>query len=131
MRILFLDDNEERHRNFVMANIGHRVDQVYKAAHAIRAMEMSDPYDVASLDHDLDEQSTMGLTPTELTGLDVVRAMVNPEGALKDKLPRTVIVHSYNNAGATNMVSLLRAWAPSIRVVRFPFRPDMPITALL
>lgn len=116
MRILFLDDNENRHRSFLAQNIGHVVVPVYKARHAINALEMYEPFDVASLDHDLDWQATAGLEPLEETGLTVARhiASMPPE-----RRPKMVIVHSFNPVGAQAMYDVLAE--AGVNVARGPY----------
>src|SRR5689334_19670090 len=66
MKILFLDDMEERHRLFKIRNIGRDVTHVYNAKEAIEALN-STKFDVVSLDHDLSIDTIM-LMPGEGEG---------------------------------------------------------------
>lgn len=116
MRILFLDDMEDRHSAFTQANIGHHIDRVWSAREAIEALAVNEQYDIASLDHDLDPGSYEG-APKEMTGYDVARAMVSDE--LKAKLPKLTIVHSLNVPGGCMMLDVLQD--AGARAVRIPF----------
>lgn len=123
MRILFLDDMEARHGAFRRNHIGHVVDHVHTAQEAIEALQMNEQYDIASLDHDLDERATIGQDAREQTGYDVVRHMVSKErDDIVRKLPKLTIVHSYNRAGARNMVEALQA--AGARAAYAPFDPE-------
>ncbi len=106
MRILFLDDNEIRHRAFRRVSIGHVVDHVYTAAEAIARLDRADVYDLVYLDHDLDWQATAGLTPLEETGQHVAEHIV---GMPRARRPRAVRVHSFNPVGGPRMIAILRS----------------------
>lgn len=102
MRLLFLDDDEERHEV---------TRQRVEATHVRSVAEMAElikthTFDVMSLDHDLedlhygcyDEQF-------ERTGLDAVKLII----ALPlERRPELVIVHSWNPVGARRMCDALR-----------------------
>jgi hypothetical protein len=106
MRIIFLDDNKDRHAAYRRLSIGDNVDYAFSAKEAVRMLDRAqEPYDVASLDHDLDEYATMGQEPRELTGEHVAKhiALMAPE-----RRPKKIIVHSYNGTGARKMVLVLR-----------------------
>lgn len=111
MKILFLDDNEERHRIFMRSNIGHVVYPVWTADEAIAVLSSrvgfdDGPFDVASLDHDLSFEAQSGMRPQgEKTGLDVARFIASMPPDLR---PLRVIVHSFNPAGAAAMIDVLR-----------------------
>jgi CheY-like chemotaxis protein len=118
-RILFLDDDEERHRGFSQMTIGDLVDHVYTARQAIEALEKNDAYDYIYLDHDLDIYATMGQTPTEETGQVVADHIA--EKLSKEKYPRKrVVVHSYNRVGAVSMGRKIKE--AGIRVLLIPYR---------
>ena len=106
MKILFLDDNKERHAAYRRMSIGDDVDYAFTAKQAVSFLKTAEtPYDVASLDHDLDEYATMGQTPRDLTGQYVAKyiSKMPPE-----KLPKKIIIHSFNNAGSLAMMNILR-----------------------
>ncbi len=77
MRILFLDDNKDRHAAYRRLSIGDNVDYAFSAKEAVRMLDRAqEPYDVASLDHDLDEWAQAGQEPHELTGEHVAKHIV-------------------------------------------------------
>jgi CheY-like chemotaxis protein len=117
MRILFLDDNEERHKAFMRANIGNNVDHVWSAREAIEAIDLNEPYDVASLDHDLDWKAQAGMRPLEETGMVVAHHIASMP---KERQPRQVIVHSFNPVGGKNMFDLLVS--AGVNVARGPWQ---------
>jgi len=117
-RILFLDDDENRHRGFRQMTIGDLVDHVYTARQAIEALEKNPAYDYVYLDHDLDEYATMGQTPREETGQVVADYIA--EKLPKDKYPDRVVIHSYNRPGARSMG--LKIKEAGISVLLIPYR---------
>jgi CheY-like chemotaxis protein len=102
MRILFLDDDEQRHKLF------RRVTEAFKPAwdvvYAWTSQEAEEActffkFDIAFLDHDLGEESIHNgsMFATEiLSGAQYLH-------------PKLVIVHSSNPEGAANMVSKFRS----------------------
>jgi CheY-like chemotaxis protein len=105
-RILFLDDNKERHRA-VKPHFLH--DEAYTTSDAIALLQKHN-YDIVFLDHDLEGKEMLApandlLTEykAEETGFTVVKWIV----ANKPVIP-LIVVHSLNPAGAESMVSLLR-----------------------
>lgn len=130
MRVLFLDDDHERHRlaqNFIVATVqglpaGWSLHRSYTAAEAVRAMD-DVMFDVVFLDHDLSVDEQM-CDPNLLThtnsGTYVVRRMVERAAATPDVSRPTVIVHSYNGGAAANMVADLKAAGFVVHYV--PFR---------
>lgn len=111
MKILFLDDDEQRHDAFRRESIGHDVRHVRTVEQAIKALREHGPYDVASLDHDLGREHYAS-GPGH--GYDVA-VFLEEHTAL---CPPTVIVHSYNPNGARRMLAALQrtgcrsAWIP-------------------
>lgn len=101
MRILFLDDDEERHRKYRERSAGHDVWHVHGAQQAIAALRASGPFDVADLDHDL-EGLQMVEPGTPGHGLDVARFIAeNPACA------RLVVLHTFNEPAAMAMLEAL------------------------
>ena len=124
LRILFLDDNPERHETFRLrakwsypnASLSHTV----RAEEAIQIMKGEERFDVLSLDLDLDITSRLrepkSVDPAEWwyywrekdleDGIAVARFIRDelPE----DKLPSLVIVHSVNRNGAQRMVRTMK-----------------------
>lgn len=109
MKILVLDDNEQRHESFAQrfsrdCDVTH-VRTVTEALEALRDKS----YDLVYLDHDLEDYQQSGMygSSVELTGLDVARFIARmPE--VVGQPPTRVVVHSWNPAGARAMVSTLR-----------------------
>jgi CheY-like chemotaxis protein len=122
-RILFLDDNLERHKGFIQMTIGDHVDHAYTAREAIEALEKNPPYDYVYLDHDLDQYAEMGQTPQEETGQVVADYMATQ--LPKDKWPDHVVVHSYNREGAKRMGRKIKE--AGMRVLLIPYRAPSTI----
>jgi ActR/RegA family two-component response regulator len=105
MRILFLDDDDIRHKQFASIAFEHEVVHVRTAASAIEALDLAyltdNTFDYGSLDHDLGGEH-MASGPGH--GYDVaVWCEEFPE-----KAPKRVVVHSYNPAGAKRMLAAFR-----------------------
>ena len=124
MRILFLDDDPERVKAFLMANRHHEVHVATNYVEAIQAIRKYD-YEMMWLDHDLSVEDQM-LDPIrdrhrfkERGGTDVALAIVlHCSGKRK---PKEVVVHSYNPLGARNMMAILARL--HILVSHRPFSP--------
>ena len=54
MRVLFLDDDDRRHKEFKRAAVGAVMDRAYSAREAISLLR-ENAYDRVYLDHDLDD----------------------------------------------------------------------------
>ena len=111
MRILFLDDDPRRQREFREKHKaqGIVIDAALSADAAISLMKERDRYDIVSLDHDLchgHHACMRKQAPIEdyikhgKTGVSVVREMTRLS---IDKLPLCVVIHSMNMAGALAM----------------------------
>jgi hypothetical protein len=118
MKMLILDDDETRHYWFSFRFSDHERTHVRNYFEAIDAL-VSDRFDIAFLDHDLDELavSPQYVDHRPLNGMDVVRFIINlPEA---DR-PKHFVVHSLNPVGGLRMHNeLLRNGCESIR---WPFR---------
>lgn len=110
MRILFLDDDETRHKHAASELIGHDVHHVRTAQRAIETLK-SHEFDLAMLDHDLGGEQHGA--SHERSGYVVAEAIPT-----MDRPPRMVIVHSFNAPGAGKMIAALGnagipcVWAP-------------------
>jgi CheY-like chemotaxis protein len=100
MKILVLDDDETRLIAFRKKLIGHIVECVKESKETIRALE-NDFWDAVSLDHDLGGKVMVSSGPG--TGYEVAQWLHDHE----DRKPKTIIIHSFNPAGAKNMMDLL------------------------
>lgn len=116
MKILFLDDDKERHRRFKMNRIGADITQAWTCEEACRLLDGA-VFDVAHLDHDLSDAAASGHPgPDEKTGTHVAEyiAAMAPE-----KRPRAVVVHSFNQYGRNRMAAILRAAGVPVHVRPF------------
>ncbi len=90
MKVLFLDDDLQRHKIFMPNAIGHQVTQVYGVGDAIEALK-GERFDVAYLDHDLGGRQMV--EEREGTGTIVAEFIATMPEASR---PKTVVIHSYN-----------------------------------
>lgn len=122
-RILFLDDMEHRHKEFLrLSNMipphDHEIVQVWSAKQAIDKLK-SETFDQVFLDHDLSEDDIMvkvGEKTKVQTGMDVVDFILKME-----KPPMDVIVHSCNGPAAWQMSLRLSEHPAKIRVRKLAF----------
>lgn len=115
MRILFLDDNEDRHKKFKQNSIGFSVDHVYTAQEAIGKLSEND-YDLIYLDHDLDHKTENELNEDEEDGRFVARQLAKMEKHLNS----TVVIHSLNRSGGIIMKGILED-SGFLNVLHLPF----------
>lgn len=120
MKVLFLDDDLERHKRFKtrIVDAGHKVQYVFDAAEAINALEQNPAFDEVWLDHDLNDMHYIhyhaGTIPTdEQTGYTV--ACYIAEALPEDKRPKCVVVHSMNPSGADRMTAALKSAGIPVR----------------
>jgi CheY-like chemotaxis protein len=124
MRVLFLDDDENRHEVFSKKfHAGASPDDAFIAVRnvdeCVEALKSKGPFDKIFLDHDLGGKQFV--KETEGTGYQVALFI---ESELGDELlPPKVIVHSYNQAGAFRMVNAIKNRIYNVRWV--PFGPEM------
>jgi len=102
VKILFLDDDEQRHEYARKELIGHEVWHVRTVAEALTQLSVG-VFDLAMLDHDLGGQHYA--PSNEVSGYEVARRIADGD------VPRPgfVRVHSYNAPGANRMVAALVA----------------------
>lgn len=136
MRILVLDDDDNRHSYFRRQFIGHDVTHVHTYSKCLEALLGSEPFEVVFLDHDLNDNGYRSLAPSrpghtpremthysregELDGRDVAEDMVQILPV--EKRPYQVVVHSWNPDGANEMMAILRDGGFK-NVVRWEFNP--------
>lgn len=113
MKILVLDDDDIRHAYFKRALAkDNDLVQVHTHDEAIYQLETVE-WDLVYLDHDLNDHRYKSIAPEpnydggawELTGSDVARFISTLP---QEKLPKEVVVHSWNPAGASRMLAFLR-----------------------
>ena len=120
MRVLVLDDDDNRHNAFRHWLIGTVADHAHTAKEA-RAFLQGSRYDLVCLDHDLDINATLGRDPHDETGADVaeyIRLHLPLE-----KQPLLVLVHSVNPAGSWLIEQIIGE--AGIPVVRVPFTSQL------
>lgn len=120
-RVLFLDDMEWRHAEFLRV-LGTREDvEVHRAWTAEQAISLlrERRFDRVFLDHDLSDSDIMcgvGEQTHAPTGMDVVDHILSMEDP-----PRSAVVHSCNAPAAAVMHVRLEGHPAGIRVTRCPF----------
>lgn len=101
MRILVLDDDRTRLKAFRQKLIGHDVICVETATEAIKELSWGDVFDVYFSDHDLggkiNQPSGIG------TGFEVAQWLSEHQ----NRIPNTIIIHSFNHPGSMNIKALL------------------------
>lgn len=115
MKILFLDDDLDRHSKFTEASNGSEVTFVHGVAQAIEALS-TDQFDIAFLDHDLDGR--VFVEESEGTGTEVAEYIAKMPA---ENRPRIVIVHSMNPYGAQRMMNILRTAPGRLLAWQTPF----------
>lgn len=120
-RILFLDDSDWRHEEFMRRMEGDETQRVWQARSAGEAIAFLDSvrFDRVFLDHDLSEDDilmTVGGKSKVSTGMDVVDHVLR-----MDDPPREAVVHSCNTPAAEVMQARLAQHPAGIRVSRVPF----------
>lgn len=102
MRILFLDDDSNRRRQFTKNSVGNDVDLAETAEQAIDFLSKNS-YDLIFLDHDLDYAHYDGNYSKSKSGLDVAKFLKTCE----HQFDKIVFVHSLNSEGRKNIKSHL------------------------
>jgi len=103
MKILVLDDDRGRLKQFMEKLIGHDVCCVETAQEAIRKLKEEEIFDYAFFDHDLGGKVFVESGGQDFTGWDVAVWLTQNI----EKQPKKIVIHSFNPAGAANMKSLL------------------------
>lgn len=119
MRILFLDDDAERHAVATKRWADHDLFHAWNVCQFERLLLKYGPFDLISLDHDLGDYAEEDGRYGERTGVDAVRFMCIELPA--EQRPSVTIVHSWNPIGAERMVKLLRDYGISCRRELFQY----------
>ena len=106
MRILFLDDNKERHKAFQQRAIGCIVDYAWDADEAMTLLGSGKEYDLIMLDHDLGGPEAEGFLLDDGKDGRTVAGFIAEQHPKHEKA--TIVVHSLNDAGGMIMISVLR-----------------------
>ena len=103
MKILILDDMQERHEAFSKKykSPAYKLTHVISAKKCIEALE-DEEFDMVCLDHDLGGKTFV--TSGENTGYEVCEWITNNVDKVKDT---PIVIHSYNPVGAKNMAKKL------------------------
>jgi len=109
LRILFLDDNKDRHKRMKPILLH---DEAYTVAEAWNLLTTK-KYDVVFLDHDLGGEEMVDSNRDD-TGMVIAKYIVDNEIIVS-----LVVVHSCNPVGASNMVSYLKQGG--VDVLQVPF----------
>lgn len=116
MRVLFLDDDEERIEQFQDRVLRDWQVDVARTAQQTIHLLSTNTYDWVFLDHDLGG-TAWNDTRDPNSGSEVVRWMVKNKPSIK-----VVVIHSWNTPAATRMQTLLRQ--AGYDVLRMPFGYD-------
>lgn len=100
MRILILEDDKKRQAAFRQGLIGHVVTIVESTRETIALLE-TEEWDCLWLDHDLDGKVYVPSGPG--TGYEVAEWL----SVHKDKMPKQVLTHSFNEKGRAEIVRVL------------------------
>lgn len=119
MKILFLDDDESRQSAFKEWFDEHKTDldtlvQTRTANDTIKALKSNKLFDIVSLDHDLGGK--VFVTETKETGYEVALYI---ERMGKKKLPKSVVIHSFNPTGASRMMQAIKKRVPNTQYLPF------------
>jgi len=117
MRILILEDNQERVRQFMKKFIGAVVLCTEDADECIEFLKVRD-WDILFLDHDLGGEVYVRSFGDKKTGYTVAKWLSEN----MDRIPKHVFIHSLNGPGAWNIQSRLPdsiltpfAWLPEVK----------------
>lgn len=117
MRVLILDDDQERHDAFALRfknGRGATVVHVHSAVGAVEALSDAslEPFGLVHLDHDLDPDFRSN-APNGLVVAEHIATMPSY------RRPSLAVIHSWNSAGAARMAKALRA--AGVEVAYKPF----------
>jgi len=100
MRILILEDSEDRIYQFKKRLIGHYIEYYANTKECIQSLKGNGPWDYLLLDHDL---GNVFEQPGDGTGYEVAKYIAD-----HPKLcPKQILTHSINNIGAAAMMRVL------------------------
>jgi hypothetical protein len=117
MRILILDDEDERHEGFKKILSGHELFHAFESAE-FKAMFLGQgPFDMICFDH---EKISDMYGYSEITGLHMANFVLRQPERL---WPKQVLVHSWNPDGAANIAAAFEGKIP-VRVL--PFKQPTP-----
>ena len=128
MRVLFLDDDPERHAEFM--ELRPDAVRVWTADEAMAALA-SERFDLVYLDRDLYDHGALErgiyLARGQRDSGETVATFIASQPA--DARPARVIVHSWNDDGAARMVATLKTAGVPVEREIFSVRPRSPTAA--
>ena len=120
MKVLFVDDQIQRHDTFRRkVDLIHTIIPAFTYEQACNALR-EHRFDEAWLDHDLQDYMYFEDGRTrEYTGADIARYIATELD--KAKIPKKVVVHSFNAPGAANMAAILKEAGVPVELRPFRF----------
>lgn len=121
-KLLFLDDRSKRlHSALRKYGSEYDVTLVCTVKECIKMLSNDGPWDVVSLDHDLDfDEFVPSILPN--TGMEVIRWLCENKDFLNYKgFPAWIILHSSNEAASFNMAVRLREAMFRYKIERFTY----------
>ena len=122
MRVLFLDDDDRRHKQFKRAAVGAVVDRAHTAREAILLLG-ENAYDRVYLDHDLDDDPEAREMDDYESG-QVVADWIAENAAGREGC--LFVVHSRSKPGARAMQATLRSAGLRAILGEWTWREDSP-----
>lgn len=116
--LLLLDDDPQRHAHYAEQYRRWTITHAYSYDECVRALDAATtPFDVAQLDHDLDWMQAAGLPSPVPSGTNVAEyiAKLPP-----NRVPKTIVIHSWNRQGRARMAHLLRATRAEVTIKPSP-----------
>lgn len=107
MKILILDDDDRRHRDFDFHLLAdHSLTHAHTYDEFIRELE-ANTFDVIFFDHDLNYEQYVSRFPDgrEITGYHCAKWLIENQ---QKSQPKHIVVHSHNQGGAMHIMALLR-----------------------
>lgn len=114
-RVLILDDDPARHEAFSRMLPGARISRAYTASQAVRKLSLSGPFDIAFLDHDLNQSANLVGIKDPGNGLQVAQFIADKPHLA----PHHVWIHSWNDQGRQKMRQVLRAAGIPVTLQKF------------
>ena len=110
MNTLFLDDDSNRIKQARICFAVDILDIAETAIQAVKLLAKHSPYDLVSLDHDLGGKV---YCPSDIMSGWAVAVYI--AHMPKEKLPKQVVIHSFNPDGAEKMLNVLQGIVPVIK----------------
>ena len=124
MRILFLDDDPDRHELMDNRYPSDEIIHVYTLDAYREALGKYDSFDMISLDHDLNDFTELDyhsyICDSEGTGRDACGYLIK----FLHKAPARIHIHSSNEDGARDMMEFLDSRGVKNTWVEFNDKPD-------